>query len=161
MNSSAISTASAEGRARIAETHAAVPSAIFVAFPYSLRDRKRLSNMKNVPIPPKTLRHATAHPATASIQDEAVIAAPEARIMPVAKRTFAVVFQTSRTRSSACGCFEEESGNERLNERPKREKKESLEAGTMAGAESFKNPTLPSVEKRRKIEEKIDLSAPS
>lgn len=99
MNSSAISTASAEGRARIAETHAAVASAIFVAFPCSLDDRKRLSNAKNVPIPPKTLRHATAHPATANIHEEAAIAAPEASAIPTAKRTFAVVFQTSRKHS--------------------------------------------------------------
>lgn len=132
MNSSAISTASAEGRARIAETHAAVASAIFVAFPLSLRDRKRLSSTKNVPIPPKTLRHATAHPATASIHEEAAIAAPEASAIPTAKRTLAVVFQTARARSSLRGDFDGASSRTGFDENPKREKNGTLAEANMA-----------------------------
>lgn len=124
-NSPAISAASEEGRASIAETHVAVASAIFVAFPFSLRDRKRLSNTKNVPIPPKTLRHATAHPATASIHEEAAIAAPEASAIPTAKRTLAVVFQTSRARSSLRGNFDEIPSRAGFVENPKREKNEA------------------------------------
>ncbi len=141
MNPSAISTASAEGRASIAETHVAVANAIFVAFPLPLRDRKRLSNTKNVPIPPKTLRHATAHPATASIHEEAAIAAPEASAIPTAKRTLAVVFQTSRARSSLRGNFDGNPSRAGFVEIPKREKNEAVAEAIMAVRKVLK--TLP------------------
>lgn len=132
MNSSAISTASAEGRVRIAETHAAVASAIFVVFFDSFRERKRASRVKNAPIPPKTLRHATAHPATANIHEEAAIAAPEASATPTAKRTLAVVFQTSRTRSNLRGYFDGGYSRAGFDENPKREKNGTLTKADMA-----------------------------